>query len=45
MTGATAKITDNLSLNLYYLLQEKKDTSDHNWHPNHVVGLNATFTF
>lgn len=45
VTGATAKITDNLSLNLYYLLQEKKDTTDHDWSANHVVGLNATFSF
>lgn len=45
VTGATAKVTDNLSLNLYYLLQEKKDTTDHDWSANHVVGLNATFSF
>ena len=45
VTGVTAKVTDNLSLNLFYLLQEKKDTSTHDWRPNHVVGLYATYSF
>ena len=43
--GATAKLTDNISLNLFYLLQEKKNTSHHDWSPNHVLGVNVGFSF
>lgn len=45
VVGATAKLTDNASLNVYYLLQDKKSTADHEWSANHVVGLGLNFKF
>ena len=45
ISGVSARLTKNVSLNVYYLLQEKKDTGDHNWSGNHVVGINLGFKF
>lgn len=43
--GATAKLTDNLSLDVYYLLQDRKSIPACNWHPNHVFGCTLTLSF
>ena len=45
IVGTTAKLSKNATLNTYSLLQEKKDTGDHDWRPNHVIGVNLGFSF
>lgn len=45
VVGAKAKLSDNWGLDLYYLLQEKKDTGDHDWDNHHIIGLELSYKF
>lgn len=43
--GAKAKLSDNWSLDAYYLLQEKKDTGEHEWSGHHIIGVGLAYKF
>lgn len=45
VVGFQTAITKRISLNTYYLLQEKKDTSGHDWSGHNIIGLDLAFKF
>ena len=43
--GMSKNVSDNFSIDLFYMLTETKDRSSHAWCPGHIIGLNINFSF
>ena len=43
--GTDFKISENISMSLWYMLVQLKDTSDHSWMPSNVIGFTVGISF